>query len=124
MQLILKLIFSLFAVLTTAQAFSQTKVVDGIDLSTQALLKECRAYAQSSAAKTYNQGLCIGIILGVEDNASYDHKFCIPPNTSIKERITTIENFIKNNPSYSEAPFASNVYDALVRKWPCKVTKD
>jgi hypothetical protein len=124
MQLILKLIFSLFAVLTTAQAFSQTKVVDGIDLSTQALLKECRAYAQSSAAKTYNQGLCIGIILGVEDNASYDHKFCIPPNTSIKERITTIENFIKNNPSYSDAPFASNVYDALVRKWPCKVTKD
>lgn len=124
MQLILKLIFSLFAVLTTAQAFSQTKVVDGIDLSTQVLLKECRAYAQSSAAKTYNQGLCIGIILGVEDNASYDHKFCIPPNTSIKERITTIENFIKNNPSYSDAPFASNVYDALVRKWPCKVTKD
>ena len=124
MQLILKLIFSLFAVLTTAQAFSQTKVVDGIDLSTQALLKECRAYTQSSAAKTYNQGLCIGIILGVEDNASYDHKFCIPPNTSIKERITTIENFIKNNPSYSDAPFASNVYDALVRKWPCKVTKD
>ena len=124
MQLILKLVFSLFAVLTTAQAFSQTKVVDGIDLSTQALLKECRAYAQSSAAKTYNQGLCIGIILGVEDNASYDHKFCIPPNTSIKERITTIENFIKNNPSYSDAPFASNVYDALVRKWPCKVTKD
>jgi hypothetical protein len=124
MQLILKLIFSLFAVLTTAQAFSQTKTVDGIDLSTQALLKECRAYAQSSAAKTYNQGLCIGIILGVEDNASYDHKFCIPPNTSIKERITTIENFIKNNPSYSDAPFASNVYDALVRKWPCKVTKD
>ena len=124
MQAILKFIFSLFAVLTTAQAFSQTKVVDGIDLSTQALLKECRAYAQSSAAKTYNQGLCIGIILGVEDNASYDHKFCIPPNTSIKERITTIENFIKNNPSYSDAPFASNVYDALVRKWPCKVTKD
>ena len=124
MQLILKLIFSLFAVLTTAQAFSQAKVVDGIDLSTQALLKECRAYAQSSAAKTYNQGLCIGIILGVEDNASYDHKFCIPPNTSIKERITTIENFIKNNPSYSDAPFASNVYDALVRKWPCKVIKD
>jgi len=124
MQLILKLIFSLFAVLTNAQAFSQTKVVDGIDLSTQVLLKECRAYAQSSAAKTYNQGLCIGIILGVEDNASYDHKFCIPPNTSIKERITTIENFIKNNPSYSDAPFASNVYDALVRKWPCKVTKD
>ena len=124
MQLILKLIFSLFAVLTTAQAFSQTKTVDGIDLSTQALLKECRAYAQSSATKTYNQGLCIGIILGVEDNASYDHKFCIPPNTSIKERITTIENFIKNNPSYSDAPFASNVYDALVRKWPCKVTKD
>ena len=124
MQSILKFIFSLFAVLTTAQAFSQTKVVDGIDLSTQALLKECRAYAQSSAAKTYNQGLCIGIILGVEDNASYDHKFCIPPNTSIKERITTIENFIKNNPSYSDAPFASNVYDALVRKWPCKVTKD
>ena len=124
MQSILNFIFSLFAVLTTAQAFSQTKVVDGIDLSTQALLKECRAYAQSSAAKTYNQGLCIGIILGVEDNASYDHKFCIPPNTSIKERITTIENFIKNNPSYSDAPFASNVYDALVRKWPCKVTKD
>jgi hypothetical protein len=124
MQLILKLIFSLFAVLTTAQAFSQAKVVDGIDLSTQALLKECRAYAQSSAAKTYNQGLCIGIILGVEDNASYDHKFCIPSNTSIKERITTIENFIKNNPNYSNAPFASNVYDALVRKWPCKVTKD
>ena len=124
MQSILKFIFSLFAVLTTAQAFSQTKVVDGIDLSTQALLKECRAYTQSSATKTYNQGLCIGIILGVEDNASYDHKFCIPPNTSIKERITTIENFIKNNPSYSDAPFASNVYDALVRKWPCKVTKD
>lgn len=124
MQLVLKLILSVFAVLATAQAFSQTKTVDGLDLSTSALLKECRAYAQSSAAKTYNQGLCIGIILGVEDNASYDHKFCIPPNTSIKERIATIENFIKNNPSYSDAPFASNVYDALVRKWPCKVTKD
>ncbi len=124
MKLILNLGFAVIAVLASTQAFSQIKTVDGLDLSTPALLKECRAYAQTSAAKTHAQGLCIGIILGVEDNASYDHKFCIPPNTSIKERIATIENFIKNNPSYSDAPFASNVYDALVRKWPCKVTKD
>ncbi len=124
MKLILNLGFAVIAVLASTQAFAQIKTVDGLDLSTPALLKECRAYAQTSVAKTHAQGLCIGIILGVEDNASYDHKFCIPSNISIKERITTIENFIKNNPSYSDAPFASNVYDALVRKWPCKVTKN
>ncbi len=124
MKIILNIVFVFATLVASAQVFSQSKTVDGLDLSTSALLKECRAYAQTSTVKTHTQGLCIGIILGVEDNASYDHKFCIPPNTSIKERIITIENFIKNNPSYSDAPFASNVYDALVRKWPCKVTKN
>jgi hypothetical protein len=57
--------------------------------------------------------------LGVEDNASYDKKICVPANVSIKDRVQVINGFIQKNPSKIDEVFASNVFDALVYAWPC-----
>jgi hypothetical protein len=72
----------------------------------------------------FNQGLCIGIILGVEDNAHYDRKICIPSNVDIKTRAQVIKDYIATQPNRMNESFASLTYDAMVKKWPCSVGSD
>lgn len=107
----------LFAVISPA--FAQQVRMDRLDLSTQALNKECEYSYKIVNHNAFKIGLCLGIILGVEDNASYDKKLCIPTNVTIEQRVKTINIFIHENPSKRHATFASNVYDALFKEWPC-----
>lgn len=67
----------------------------------------------------FNQGLCIGIILGVEDNAHYDKKICVPQNVGIKERVQVVKSYIATQPNRMNEAFASLVFDAMLEKWPC-----
>ena len=71
-------------------------------------------------AVSFNQGLCIGIILGVEDNAHYDKKICVPKDIDIKERIRVVNNYIANQPNRAGEAFASLTFDAMAQKWPCR----
>ena len=70
--------------------------------------------------KDFNQGLCVGIILGVEDNAYYDKKICIPKNIGIKERVQVVREYIATQPKRMNEAFASLAFDAMAEKWPCK----
>jgi len=72
-------------------------------------------------AAGFNQGLCVGIILGVEDNANYDKKICVPKNVDIKERIRVVNNYITTQPNRASEAFASLTFDAMVKKWPCPI---
>lgn len=69
----------------------------------------------------FNHGLCVGIILGVEDNAHYDKKICVLKNVDIKERIRVVNNYIATQPNRNGEAFASLTFDALIEKWPCQV---
>jgi hypothetical protein len=90
------------------------------DLSTARLNLVCSEIAGSKAkAENFNQGLCIGIILGVEDNAHYDKKICVPQSVDIKERAQVVRDYVATQPKRMNEAFASLVFDALVQKWPC-----
>jgi hypothetical protein len=90
------------------------------DLSTARLNLVCSEIADSKAkAENFNQGLCIGIILGVEDNAHYDKKICVPQNVDTKERAQVVGDYVATQPNRMNEAFASLVFDALVQKWPC-----
>ena len=57
------------------------------DLTTANLNIQCNRLLVSKMAEAgFNQGLCVGIILGVEDNAHYDKKICVPNNMNIRIR--------------------------------------
>ncbi len=71
-------------------------------------------------AVSFNHGLCLGIILGVEDNAHYDKKICVPKDIDIKERIRVVNNYIANQPNRAGEAFASLTFDAMAQKWPCR----
>jgi hypothetical protein len=90
------------------------------DLSTAKLNIICGEIANGKTSRNdFNQGLCIGIILGVEDNAHYDRKICIPKNIDIKKRAQVIKDFVATQPNRMNESFASLAFDALVQKWPC-----
>ena len=90
------------------------------DLSTARLSLVCSQIADGKTkAENFNQGLCIGIILGVEDNAHYDKKICAPKNVDIKERAQAVGDYVATQPNRMNEAFASLVFDALVQKWPC-----
>lgn len=108
--------------LVISPAIAQQGRMDRLDLSTQALSKECQYSYKTDNHNAFKNGLCLGIILGVEDNASYDKKICIPSNVTIEERVKKINIFIQKNTSKRHAAFASNVYDALFKEWPCELT--
>jgi hypothetical protein len=105
--------------LTLAKVAVSQPALDGIQLNTPYLNKHCQAYLDANKQQGFDQGVCIGIILGVEDNASYDKKICVPANVSLKQRVQVINGFIQNNPEKKHLVFASNVFDAILYKWPC-----
>ena len=96
--------------------------MDGMpDLSAARFNLVCSEIADGKAREeNFNQGLCVGIILGVEDNAHYDKKICVPKNISIKERVQVIRAYIATQPNRTNETFASLVFDAMIEKWPCK----
>jgi hypothetical protein len=102
-------------------AYADTKAKDMPDLTTAKLNLECGEFIGGKVPELgFNQGLCIGIILGVEDNASYDKKICVPITIGIQERVIVVRDYIATQPKRMREAFASLAFDALIRKWPCK----
>jgi hypothetical protein len=102
-------------------AYADTKAKDMPDLTTAKLNLECSEFIGGKVQELgFNQGLCIGIILGVEDNASYDKKICVPITIGIQERVIVVRDYIATQPKRMKEAFASLAFDALIRKWPCK----
>lgn len=93
------------------------------DLSTANLNPVCSQIADGNENEDFIQGLCIGIIFGVEDDAHYENKICIPTEISIKERALVIRNYVISQPERMDETFASLVFDALAQKWPCSPKK-
>jgi hypothetical protein len=94
------------------------------DLTTAKLNLECNSLLESKAAEaSFNQGLCVGIILGVEDNAHYDKKICVPNNMNIRDRLIVVKNYVESQPKRMKEAYASLAFDALAQKWPCSPKK-
>ena len=90
------------------------------DLTTVRLNLECNKLLVSKMAEArFNQGLCVGIILGVEDNAHYDKKICVPNNMNIRDRLIVVQSYVETQPKRMKEAYASLVFDALAQKWPC-----
>lgn len=90
------------------------------DLTTAKLNHECnRLLVGKTKEASFNQGLCVGIILGVEDNAHYDKKICVPNNMNIRDRLIAVKNYVETQPKRMKEAYASLVFDALAQKWPC-----
>ena len=90
------------------------------DLTTANLNLQCnRLLLSKTAEASFNQGLCVGIILGVEDNAHYDKKICVPNNMNIRDRLIVVKNYVETQPKRMKEAYASLAFDALIQKWPC-----
>ena len=90
------------------------------DLTTAKLNLECnRLLVGKTGEASFNQGLCVGIILGVEDNAHYDKKICVPNNMNIRDRLIVVKSYVETQPKRMKEAYASLVFDALAQKWPC-----
>jgi hypothetical protein len=90
------------------------------DLTTVNLNLQCnRLLVSKTAGASFNQGLCVGIILGVEDNAHYDKKICVPNNMNIRDRLIVVKNYVETQPKRMKEAYASLAFDALIQKWPC-----
>jgi hypothetical protein len=91
------------------------------NLSAKTMLSSCTVLLENKRLLTYADGLCMGIIYGVEDNARYDKKICIPKGVDQLERINVVTQYVLGQPKRSTEAFASLVFDALLQKWPCLV---
>ena len=90
------------------------------DLTTAKLNIECnRLLISKTKEARFNQGLCVGIILGVEDNAHYDKKICVPNTMNIRDRLIVVKNYVETQPKRMKEAYASLAFDALIQKWPC-----
>jgi hypothetical protein len=112
----------LLFVLTTfcMNSFAESNPYKIPDLTTAKLNLECNGLLVSKTEEvSFNQGLCVGIILGVEDNAHYDKKICVPDNMNVKDRLLVVKSYVDTQPKRMKEAYASLVFDALAQKWPC-----
>jgi hypothetical protein len=91
-----------------------------LDLTTAKLNLECNRFlADKTNEAGFNQGLCVGIVLGVEDNAHFDKKICVPNDVNVRDRLIVIKNYVETHPKRVREAYASRAFDALAQKWPC-----
>lgn len=112
----------LLIILTTfcMNSFAGPDPINMPELTTAKLNLECnRLLVGKTEEVSFNQGLCVGIILGVEDNAHYDKKICIPNNINIRDRLIVVKNYVETQPKRMKEAYASLVFDALAQKWSC-----
>jgi len=117
-----KVLFALFALLYVSPSWATGEFnMDGMpNLTVARFSLTCSEIADGKVKEqNFNQGLCIGIILGVEDNAHYDKKICVPQNVDIKGRAQVIRDYAALQPNRMNEAFASLVFDAMIKKWPC-----
>lgn len=101
-------------------SFAESDLNKMPDLITANLNLQCNRLLEAKAEATnLNQGLCVGIILGVEDNAHYDKKICVPNNMNIRDRLIVVKNYVETQPKRMKEAYASLAFDALAQKWPC-----
>lgn len=109
-------------ILTTfcMSCFASSDPINMLDLTTAKLNLECnRLLADKTNEAGFNQGLCVGIVLGVEDNAHFDKKICVPINVNVRDRLIVIKNYVETHPKRVREAYASLAFDALAQKWPC-----
>ena len=110
-------------VLSSASAFGESKI-DPLDLSASKLAAVCSKFLTESKSREvvpdFSAGLCIGIIVGVEDNAAFDQKICIPITTTTYDRISAVSSYIATQTGRAKEAYASLAFDALIANWPCK----
>jgi hypothetical protein len=110
---------SLILVLLSSSCFGDSSPIRTPSLDTASLSAECNALLLNNNKNgSFNQGVCIGIILGVEDNAHYDKKICVPGAAGLKARLVVVKSYIDTQPERKGEAYASLVFDALIRKWP------
>lgn len=115
----LSLIFMILTSLSMS-SFAELDLNNMPELNTAKLNLECNKILVSKTKEvSFNQGLCVGIILGVEDNAHYDKKICVPNNANIGDRLMVVKNYVQTQPARMKEAYASLVFDALAQKWPC-----
>lgn len=103
-------------------SFAEFSINNMPNLTTATLSPVCNKILENGVKELgLNQGLCIGIILGVEDNANYDQKICVPEKVNLKERIRIVMDYIATQPNRMNESFASLVFDAMAEKWPCPI---
>jgi hypothetical protein len=101
-------------------SFAEPNPIKKPDLSTAKLNLECnKLLAGKTHEASFNQGLCVGIILGVEDNAHYDKKICVPDDKDVRDRLIVVKNYVETQPKRMKETYASLAFDALAQKWPC-----
>jgi hypothetical protein len=107
-------------VLVPATVLADPARIQVPNLTTERLAPICKQLLSGKQqAMSVDQGLCIGIILGVEDNASYDKKICVPKQIDITERVLVVDRYIATQRNRTNEAYASLAFDALIQKWPC-----
>jgi Rap1a immunity proteins len=113
-------LLSLFLISFCMNSHAESNPVKNLDLTTAKLNQACNLVLEDKTRElSFNQGLCIGIVLGVEDNAHYDKKICIPNSIDIKDRLSVIKSYVQTQPKRMKEAYASLVFDALAQRWPC-----
>jgi len=108
---------------STASSFANSNI-NSPDLSASQLDAVCSKYLNdsknSAPLNDFSFGLCLGIIFGVEDNATFDQKICIPPTTTTQDKIAAVSSYIATQKNREKEAYASLAFDGLIAKWPCK----
>ena len=86
------------------------------------LLPACQQFHQLplpsvTFVMAYNEGKCVGIILGVEETAD---DVCIPNGITTDQKVRVVIEYIDQRPERLNEPFARLAHEALKAAWPCK----
>lgn len=69
---------------------------------------------------TFNNGVCMGFVVGVVDSLSGKRLACLPKGVNVGQVIDVVEKHLKDHPEKGHLSAESVVEVSLLQIWPCK----
>jgi hypothetical protein len=101
---------------------SASPAPDNLHATADWLLPACRQFDQLPTpsvtfAMAYEEGKCVGIILGVDEAAD---DVCIPNGVMVDQKVRATLQYIDQRPERLQEPLARLAHEALRAAWPCR----
>jgi hypothetical protein len=109
----------------TGFIFAGSLIVGAIEVEAQSsvsvnkLLPACRSFASGTGDATYTQGMCAGIIFGLDALGS-GTMYCAPRGATMMQAAQIVVNYAERIPARWHEPMPGIALEAFRQAWPCK----
>lgn len=115
----MKIKYILLSLLFFVAGSSNAQIYKGNQLMEWLAGQERYEQNRDTGADAVNSAIAAGYIVGLSEGLQFSMLVCLTPNTSVKQLVSVVNKFMKENPEKWNMDASALVLVALMRAFPC-----